>query len=136
MTPQHSSPGRALPSGMTTQAYTCMKCCSLHIHAVNCRLSNVTLHDALSLHSAGISFFRFSLQCFYVWLCHYVNHLFWLWHEFACIHGSHTSFFYTLHPPGDPLWCKFTNYLKTKNRPFFNPSSWTILVTWRSPERN
>ena len=43
---------------------------------------------------------------------------------------------YRYSPPGDPPRCKFTNYLKTKNRPFFNPFSWTVSATWRSPERN
>ena len=39
-------------------------------------------------------------------------------------------------PPGGSPQFKFTNHLKTKNRPFFNPFSWTVPVTWRSPERN
>ena len=40
-------------------------------------------------------------------------------------------------PPGDPPWVNLTNYsIKTKSRPFFNPSSWTVPETWRSPERN
>jgi hypothetical protein len=136
MNPQHSSlSGQVFSSGTTAQAYMCMECDLIHIYAIDYRLSNVTLRGALSLHAGGISFFRYSLQCLDAWLCHYANHLFWLWHKFACIHGSHACFLYSLDPPGDPPWYKFTNYLNTKNRSFLNPSSWTIPVTWRSLER-
>jgi hypothetical protein len=135
MTPQHSyPPGRALPSGMTTQ-YLRMKCYTKHINAKCSKIFNTTNSGSRYHYLPAHRLVRYCFHCFKKCLTQYVHHLL----KFSFPHRGKPrlccSALYTLHPPGDPPWYKFTNYLNTKNRPFFNPSSWTIPMTWRSPER-
>ena len=137
MTPQHSyPPGRAFHWGMTAQAYECMKCYILHHNAVYCRVSNAknsALRYSCSIFNHLV---RYSFHCFLMRLTNYAHHLLRISFPHRGKSTLYCSALYTLHPPGEPPWYKFTNYLNTKNRPFFNPSSWTVPVTWRSLERN
>ena len=137
MTPQHSSlPGRAFPFGMTAQAYICNECYRSHTSAIYSKIYNAINSGLRYRYSPANRMFRYCFHCFQEWLIYLGQHLAWVfiscrWQQLAQATTRHL-----LNPPGDPPWCKFTNYLKTKNRPFFNPSSWTVPVTWRSPERN
>ena len=137
MTPQYSSlPDRALPFGATAQAYMCMECCRLQLNAIICRVNNAINSSFRYRYLPANRLVRYCFHCLEKRLRHYAHYLL----KLSLPHRGNPTLccnaFYTLHPPGGPPWYKFTNYLKTKNRPFFNPSSWAVLVTWRSPERN
>jgi hypothetical protein len=136
MTPQHSSlPGRSFHFGMTAQAYLSMECYRSHIYAIFSGIFNAKNS------SFGYGFLpfnrlvRYCFHCFERWLRKYAYHLFLFSYLIRCKPKLCCKALYVLDLPGGPPWYKFTNYLKTKNRPFFNPSSWTVPVTWRSPER-
>ena len=137
MTPQYSfPPGCVLHYGMTAQTYTCMKCYLLHIHAVNYRLSNATNIGSRYRYLPVYRLVRHCFHCFHKWLIYLGHNSAWgfiscLWQKLV-----QATYRHLLNPPGDPPWCKSANYLNTKNRPFFNPSSWTVPVTWRSFERS
>jgi hypothetical protein len=137
MSPQHSfPPGRALHYGMTAQVYICMKCYTLHNHAVNYRLSNATNSGSRYRYPPANRLALYCFHCFHKWLIYLGHHLAWVFISCSWQKLAQATTWYLLYPPGGPPRHKFTNYLKTKNRPFFNPFSWTVPVTWRSPERN
>jgi hypothetical protein len=136
MTPQHSSsPGRAVPCGITAQAYMRIKCYLLHLHAINNRVNNAINSGFRYRYLPVHRLVRYCFHCFQKRLTHYVHHLL----RISFPHRGNPTLcctaLYVPHPPGRPPWYKFTNYLKTKNRPFYNPSSWAVPVTWRSLER-
>jgi hypothetical protein len=136
MSPQHSFlPGRSSPFGTTTQVYMRMECYNLHIHAIFNGVSNAINSSFRYGYSPVNLLVQYCFHCFLKWLIYIGQHLAWViisccWQQLAQATTRHL-----LNPPGDPPWCKFTNYLKTKNRPFINPFSWTVPATWRSPER-
>jgi hypothetical protein len=137
MTPQHSyPPGRSFHWGMTAQAYECMECYYVHIHALYSNLYNVTLRSAIPTTAVASRFVRYCFYCFPKWLIYLGQHLAWAFISCRWQQLAHATARHLLDPPEDPPWYKFTNYLNAKNRPFFNPSSWTVPVTWRSLERN
>ena len=136
MTPQHSClPWRPFRYGMMSRAYVSSKCYKLRIGAFNS------------------SFYR-PKMCIYKALCRLLDH--WI---LLTLHRLSRRLFYlsrlsdppvyppgeigvlkylilgALGPPGTPSLIHFTKYSKTKNRPFFNPSSWAVPMTWRSSER-
>ena len=136
MTPQHSSlPGRSFHFGTTTQVYMRMKCYNIHIHAIFNRVSNAIYSNFRYGYFLVNCLVHYCFHSFPKWLRKYAYHLFLFSYLIRCKPKLCCKALYVLDLPGGPPWCKFTNYLKTKNRPFFNPSSWTVLVTWRSPER-
>ena len=137
MTPQYSSSsGRAFRYGMTAQAYLRIKCYRLYINATYSGIYNA-INSGFRIGHSLVN--RLGTHCFYCsgkCLMYLGHHSAWvsvsfLWQQLAQAVARHL-----LDPPGGPPRHKFTNYLKTKNRPFFNPFSWTVPATWRSPERN
>ena len=136
MTPQHSSlPGQAFRYGMTTQTYMRIKCHFVHIYALYKSLSNVTLGSTIPTLSVALRLVRYCFHCFQERFIYLGQHLAWVfilcrWQQLAQANARHL-----LDPPGGPPWCKFTNYLKTKNRPFYNPCPRAIPKAWRSSER-
>ena len=137
MTPQHSSlPGRSFHFGMTAQAYICNECYRSHTNAICSKIFNAIKSGLIYGYSPANRLVRYCFHGFQKWLRKYAYHLLVIRHLSRGNQNLICPALDTLDPPGGPPWCKFTNYLKTKNRPFFNPSSWTVPVTWRSPERN
>jgi hypothetical protein len=137
MTPQRSSSsGRAFRYGMTAQAYMRIKCHYIYIYALYSSLYNVILRSAIPTLSVASRLAWYCFHCFERWVSKYTHYPL----KFRYLLGGNKNLIraplQTLHSPGGPPRHKFTNYLKTKNRPFFNPFSWTVPVTWRSPERN
>ena len=136
MTPQHSSlPGRSFRFGMTAQAYICNECYRSHTNAISSKIFNAINSGLIYGYSPANRLVRYCFHCFQKWLIYLGQHLAWVFISCRWKQLAQATTWHLLNPPGDPLWYKFTNYLKTKNRPFFNPSSWTVPVTWRSPER-
>ena len=137
MTPQYSfPPGRAFPWGMTAKVYLRMECYRMYINATYRSIYNAINSGFRYGYSLVIRLVRYCFHCSQKWFIYLGHHSVWvsvsfLWQQLAQAVARHL-----LDPPGDPPWCKFTNHLKTKNRPFINPSSWTVPETWRSPERN
>ena len=136
MTPQHSClPWRPFRYGMTAKAYICMECHATHICAIYSRLNSITFRSTIPALSAASRLIRYCFHIFEsrLWKC--TPHL----PKFRYFSGGNQnllcSALHSLDPPGDPPWCKFSNYLNTKNRPFFNPSSWAVPMTRRSSER-
>ena len=136
MTPQHSSPpGRAFRFGMFARLYRCMKCYLKHAAALDSRLNNVSLRGATPVLSVSSGMVRYCFNCFEKRLIYLGHHLFGSMHSCPWMMAQYYCAPCALDPPGSPPWCNFTNYSNTKNRPFINPSSWAVPVTWRSSER-
>ena len=136
MTPQHSCPPwRPFRYGMTSRVYLSSKCSNIHISAYIFgknrfkKLAYQALFRSLD-HWILRTLHRLSRRLFYQSRLSdppvyppgkigVFDHL---------IYGA-------LSPPGTSPLVNFSNYSKSKNRPFFNPSSWTVPMTWRSSER-
>jgi hypothetical protein len=137
MNPQHFSLlGRAFPWGMTAQAYLRIECYRSHFNAVYKKILNATNSGFRYRYSPANRLVRYCFHCFHKWLIYLWHHLAWVCISCSWQKLAQAITWHLLDPPGDPPWYKFTNYLNTKNRPFFNPSSWTFPVAWRSLERN
>jgi hypothetical protein len=136
MTPQHSSPpGRAFRFGIFARLYVRMKCYKKHNSAIYGGLFDTRLRDFRSGLSSSASLVRYSYHCFEHWLNYLTSNLFYPKYPPGYKGTAHGAVLCVPYPPGGPHWCNFTNYSNTKNRPFINPSSWTVPVTWRSSER-
>ena len=136
MTPQHSYlPWRRFRYGMTIRAYVSNICSNIHICAYvfgNYRFKKL-IYQALfrSLdHWILRTLHRLSRRLFYQSLLSDLP---------VYPPGEIGVFKYlilgALGQPGIPPLIHFTNYSKTKSRPFFYPSSWAVPMTWRSSER-
>ena len=137
MSPQHSYLlGRVFPFGTTAQVYFRMKCYNSHHNAICSKIFNATNSGFRYRYPPANRLAQYCFHCFQKWLIYLGHHLAWVFISCSWKKLAQATTWYLLYPPGDPPWCKFTNYLNTKNRPFLNPSSWTVPVTWRSPERN
>ena len=136
MTPQHSCPPwRPFRYGMTSRVYLSSKCHNLRIGAYLSRHYRFILLSYQAL-----------LRSLNYWVLHILQsldrrlyHRTSLFDPPVCPPGKIGVFdhliYGALSPPGTSPLVNFSNYSKSKNRPFFNPSSWTVPMTWRSSER-
>lgn len=136
MTPQHSClPWRPFRYGMTIRAYGSSICSNIHFSAYifgNYRFIRFA-YQALS-RSLDHWSFRI-LQCLNRRLLHRTHLSDPPVHPPGTIGVLNHLTSGALSPPGALPLLHFSNYSKTKNRPFFNPSSWAVPMTWRSSER-
>ena len=123
MTPQQSYPPSCMfLHGMNSCGYMSSIC----IQYYNFASSITTYGDTMSYLTQSIAlvirFIRHSFHCFEKWLHCCAFHLFHFRHQPKNKLMQLSIILHILSPPGEPPWYQFTNYLKTKNRPFINPS--------------
>jgi hypothetical protein len=136
MTPQHSClPWRPFRHGMTFRAYVSSICSNIHISAY---IFGKNRFKKLAFHALFRSLDHWILRT----LHRLSRRLFYqsrLSDPPVYPPGEIGVFKYlilgALGPPGTPPLLHFSNYFKTKNRPFFDSSSWAVPMTWRSSGR-